>query len=233
MVAVDKPIDTFPPTTFMEGDDLFIIVRDPGGSNSTNTITNELLFGNVAVNATFNETATFEGNVFFNGPINSNSFIQAHMWDYNDLATMTIPLAVNSDVLTVITNDGLGPLTELGGANGFDIYDANTARFNFNQFALFATVDIRVDILITTTTPNQEVSIILRCGIGGTEFDVVWSHDHIFKNTGQHQFMKWSGIHLSNENIKDNDCEFRILTDSDASVIVNGWYIRVLHTSNT
>jgi len=57
MASSDKRLDELTAAIYMAGNDYFVVVRDPAGSKTTNTITKDLLFGNV------DSDAVFTGNV--------------------------------------------------------------------------------------------------------------------------------------------------------------------------
>ena len=96
-------------------------------------------------------------------------------FDYNDQATKTTPINVPGNLTKVIiTNDGAGPFTNLNykPTNVPNIWDTTTNFFDFTNLKLGDMVDIRLDVSVTTQTPNQQVIIDLDVAIGGSAYSI-------------------------------------------------------------
>jgi len=154
------------------------------------------------------------------------------VYDYNDLATQTTPLSYTGADPFYLTNDGLGVSTnkifKLTGIN--DIYDTTVNSFDFTGLELGDTIDIRLDLDITTSSPNQNVKIIIELGIGsfpiGT-YQLTFSGEKTYKTAKTYLNETWfSSVYLGDAVTKDNEAKFIFESDDDATIVVNGWYVR-------
>lgn len=162
---------------------------------------------------------------------------QQGVYDYNDLATATTPVALTSALTQYeLPNDGAGAFTNLtyalpGLAN---IWDTATDRFDFNNGSVLKlgdTVDIRFDFEVTTTGVNTAVEFDLELGIGGSPYQLVITPFTNFKTAGTYKVIRWLGIYMGDTNTLNNPA--RVLGQADSTgvtVKVNGWYCRALST---
>ena len=151
-------------------------------------------------------------------------------WDYNDAATSSTAISITGGGGWVqLTTDGAGSGTlktyALPGIT--DIWDTSTDDFDFSGLSLGDTVDIRVDLEVTTTSANQVVEFELRLGIGGTAYSLPFAMPE-FKSSGSHQVVVPCSIYIGNANTKDNPAQLRAQSDTNCTIVVNGWYVRVL-----
>ena len=147
------------------------------------------------------------------------------IFDYNDTATSITPISVSGGAGFVdLTNNELGPFTnKLYPPDGVtDIWNASTNEFDFNQLPLGSKVDIRIDLLVTTLSPNTQVDIALGLGVGGSPYDIQWV-DVFEKSAGAHRITVSDFIYIGDLNTKNNPAKFKIEADGNCSVIVNGW----------
>tara|TARA_R110000851_G_scaffold27764_4_gene77877 strand:- start:19880 stop:20476 length:597 start_codon:yes stop_codon:yes gene_type:complete len=152
------------------------------------------------------------------------------IYNYNDVATVGTPIAVTGGGGSVaLTNDGLGAQTQTFPATGVtDVWDEGTQSFDFSELTLGTKVTIRLDILITTTSPNQNVDITMDLAVGGSfPFTIGWD-EKVYKNTAAHNFVVSSFIYIGSTDIQTNGGVFMIESDSDADVTVNGWSCSVI-----
>lgn len=161
---------------------------------------------------------------------NVASTVQVGFWDYNDLATATTPINVSADTDTVATNDGLGTFTNkayaLAGIT--DIYDTSTNSFDWTQISLGDTVEIRIDLEITTSSNNQDVTVSIELGSGGGAYQIPFISDVTFKQSGTHRITGFEGIYMGDTNTLNGGGQIIVNTDSSATLKVNGWYVRVI-----
>lgn len=151
-------------------------------------------------------------------------------FDYNDLSTASSPIAVTAGAAPiVVTNDGLGPFTNKSFAPSgvSDLWDALANDFDFSELPLGATIDIRLDISVITTKPNQEVYVNLQLGQAGAQYLIPFADD-VVKSSGPHSINRFNGVYLGDENTRLGGGKFMISSDEDATVVVSGWYIRVI-----
>ncbi len=157
--------------------------------------------------------------------------VQAGVYDYNDLATTTTPISLPTPGTFVnITNDAAGAFTNttyaLPGIS--NLWITGSQRFNWTPLSLGDTVDIRLDLTLTSTTVNQtfDIALFLAAGTGG-EYQIPWAVEKIFKSAGTRKFIEFSSIYMGDANTRDNPALFKIKSDAAATVVVNGWYVRV------
>ena len=157
------------------------------------------------------------------------------VYDYNDLATTSAPISLTSaNTQYQMTNDGLGSFTNkiytLPGVS--DLWDSSTNRFDFSGLSLGDTVDIRVDFSVTTITTNTVIDFALELGLGSSPYQVEVMSPVNFKSAQTYSMVHWQGIYMGDNNTLQNPA--RLLARADktgVSVVVNGWYVRPLHTN--
>ena len=149
--------------------------------------------------------------------------------DYNDLATQTTPITALAGVPTLLTNDGAGPFTNDAylpdGITG--VYD-NVDTFDWTQLKLGDMIDIRLDIIVTTASPNTTVEVHLNLGTGAGSYSIPFVTDADFKTAQPHTVNKFNGIYLGDNNTLDNGGQFIVTCDKTSTVIVNGYYIKII-----
>lgn len=156
--------------------------------------------------------------------------LRVGIFDYNDLATSTTPINIPATGIGVdLPNDELGAFTNklyapIGVA---DVWNSSTGLFDFTQLKLGDMVDIRLDIDVITTQPNQNVEIDLLVAVGGAQYSIPFVSQQ-FKNAGLKKINRYNGIYLGDSNTLNNGAKFSIRSDAIASATVNGWYCKVL-----
>jgi len=151
-------------------------------------------------------------------------------FDYNDAATSTTPInVVGGGGFVKLTNDEAGPFTNkaYAPAGVTDVWDAVANEFDFTQLKLGDMVDFRLDLTVTTTSPNQDVDVRLFLGVGAGEYSIPFVLTNI-KSTGTVNLNRYNGIYMGDTNSLNNPGEFRIQSDSNATVVVNGWYVKII-----
>jgi len=169
-------------------------------------------------------TATTGGSV----PANN---LSGGIFDYNDAATAITPITVTGGGGFVdLTNDELGAFTNklFPPPAISDVWDATGNVFDFTELTLGDMVDIRLDVTITTASVNTEIEIDLNLGEGGSPYDIAWLNPVVFKDSEAHHVVVYSGIYMGDTNTLDNPAKFRIMADKTCTVVVNGWYCKVI-----
>jgi hypothetical protein len=177
-------------------------------------------------------TGNFKGRVIKNKP--DQLFASVGYFHHNDLATQTTPITVLPDTLTVLTNDSLGAQTNLTGApyGVINVFDSTIDSFDFSELSIGDTIDLRVDLLLSTASVNQTYNIFLRVGDGGAEAYDLPVFSGKFKDVETFERIVGSvGFSLDYESHITNLSFLYIISDDDASVKVNGWYTRILRKS--
>ena len=156
---------------------------------------------------------------------------QIGFFDYSDAATTITPIAVTLGTSPLaLTNDELGGNTnKLFPPTGVtDVWDAGAGMFDWSELSLGDTIDIRLDVDVITTTVNTEIKIDLHLGTGAGSYTIPWILEINFKSSGTHKLNRFNGIYIGDANTLDNGGQFKISTDKDCTVVVNGWYCRIL-----
>lgn len=152
-------------------------------------------------------------------------------FDYNDAATSTTPIVVPNDLSYVyLTNDAAGAFTNTSFApRGVSfVWDEVNNRFDWSELNLGDTLDIRFDINVTTTAANQYVEVDLEMASGGVSpYDLIFS-ESVYKTAGTFHLSRYNGLYMGNSDTLDNYARFKIKSDANATVVVNGWYVRVI-----
>lgn len=153
------------------------------------------------------------------------------LFDYNDAATASSPISITGGGGSVaLTNDELGSFTNklfppVGVA---DVWDESTDLFDWSDLKLGDMVDIRIDVDVITTSVNTEIKIDLHLGTGGSSYTIPWMLETNYKNTGTHKVNRYNGIYMGDTNTLDNGGQFKMSSDKDCTVIVNGWYCKII-----
>ena len=160
------------------------------------------------------------------------------VYDYNDLATTSTPIPLTlAGTWYELTNDGAGAFTNktyaLAGLT--DIWNVSTNQFEWSNGTLLSlgdTVDIRVDIDIITTGANKAVEVDIELGIGGSPYRLPIIPLENFKTAGTYHDVRLMSIYLGDTNTLDFPAKIEATADgTGVSVVVNGWYVRPLHTN--
>lgn len=164
-------------------------------------------------------------------PFELSEVFNGGLVDYNDAATSTTPLAVTGGAGgTVIPNDGLGANTNKSflPTGITDIFNSTTNQFDWTQLNNGDMVDIRLDLLVTTTQPNQEVTVELLMAAGEVgEYPITFAKSS-YKLAEEHSINRFNGIYMGDDFTRLNPSEFRISSDHDCTVVVNGWYCKII-----
>ena len=149
--------------------------------------------------------------------------------DYNDTATTGSPIAVTA-VPAVLTNDGLGVNTNTTylptGGNGItQLWNTSSNGFDFSDLNVGDMLEIRMDIDVIIASNNTAVNVNLHMGSGGTVI-VPFISQQNFKTAGTFEAIRWMGLYIGNEDIRDTLAQLKISADNNCTCIVNGWYIK-------
>ncbi len=160
-------------------------------------------------------------------------------WDYNDLATTSTPIALTlADTFYELPNDGAGARTQLSYAlDGFDnIWDVATDRFDWTNgtvLSLGDTVDIRFDVDFITGSVNTDISLSLELGIGGpTPFTLPIIIDKGHAAADTYDEVHQLSFYIATSDTLDYPARVTAAASkTGTTVIVNGWFVRALHTN--
>jgi len=151
--------------------------------------------------------------------------------DYEDVATTGSPISVTATP-TVLTNDGLGVDTNTSylpvGGNGItQLWDTSSNGFDFSDLEVGDMVDIRMDITMIIASNNTAVDVDLHMGSGGSVV-VPFISQQNFKSTGSFEVIRYMGIYIGSEDVRDNLAQLKISADNNCTCTVHGWYIKAI-----
>lgn len=150
-------------------------------------------------------------------------------FDYNDTGTAQSVLV---NTFTKLTNDTLGSFTNTSytPTGVTDIWDEINNQIDFSQLSLGDTVDIRVDVDVTTTSPNQDISIQLLMAVGSGASYPIELDFMSPKSSGTYKILSYNGIYMGDTNTLNFPAEIQLKSDTaiTSGIVVNGWYIRVI-----
>jgi hypothetical protein len=130
-----------------------------------------------------------------------------------------------------IENDGAGGNTTTAyKLPGFtDLWDTTNHEFDWSSLSLGDTVDIRFDISVTTSANNDEIALRLDMAHGsGNDYSLEVYRD-VIKNSGTTQIVRFHSLYMGDNDTLNNPAKVAMFSDSAGdSVVVNGWYIRVV-----
>ena len=145
--------------------------------------------------------------------------------DYNDLATQSTPIAYTTGTIK-ITNDGAWPYGDSANKSPMvtRLWNTATGQFDFSQLSIGDQVFIRCDIVVTTSTPNQEVELDYVMDIWWANYTVHCINQY-FKTAKAYHLWQTTDIYIGNVGTKNNPAELRFQSDWACSIKVNWFYI--------
>ena len=151
--------------------------------------------------------------------------------DYEDTATTGTPISVTATP-TVLTNDGLGVDTNTkylptSGNGVTQLWDTSSNGFDFSELEVGDMVDIRMDITMIIASNNTAVDVDLHMGSGGSVV-VPFISQQNFKSTGSFELIRYMGIYIGSEDVRDNLAQLKISADNNCTCTVHGWYIKAI-----
>jgi hypothetical protein len=183
----------------------------------------------VNIQSDFGETDPLEPSFILNKP--PSLYASVGYFHINDTATHTTPISLSAGVNTILTNNALGVYTNLEQSPYLvpKIWQSFYNAFDFSHLSIGDTLDLRVDLLLTTTSANQKYSVFLRIGEGSTEeYDLLVFSGQIKSISTDKQIVGEIGFSIDYQSHIDNLAHLYIVTDNNGSVKVNGWYARIL-----
>lgn len=152
--------------------------------------------------------------------------------DYNDVTTTGTPITVVGGAgFVALTNDeaGAGTNKTYLPTGVTDVWDSATNKFDWTELALGDVIDIRLDIDIIIATTNTEVEVVLELADGsGGDYNIQFINATNFKTAATFKEVAYNGIYMGNTNTLNNPGFFKIKADKTCTVVVNGWYVKVV-----
>lgn len=172
--------------------------------------------------------------VLVDKPLDGTTYFSAvGGFDYNDLATQTVPLAYTTGDLQ-LTNDTLGDYTFLSqppyGITG--VWDESTNTFDFTQLSIGDEVFLRVHINVTTTSANQISGLKILFGEGtANEYAQPIDLGIAFKTAGSHDVLRELKFYIGNNDWKNTPAKLIFTSDASANIEVYGWHPYIIRKS--
>jgi len=204
-----------------------IITQTVGESVNTIFSQEASMIDDPSTNSIYDLVTTIKGYIGTESP---DSFSGG--WaDYEDTATTGSPIAVTA-VPAVLTNDGLGVNTNTAylptGGNGItQLWDTSSNGFDFSDLNVGDMLDIRMDITVIIVSNNTGVDVDLLMGSGGSVV-VPFISQQNFKSTGSFEVIRYMGIYIGSEDVRDNLAQLKVSADNNCTCTVHGWYIKAI-----
>jgi len=150
-------------------------------------------------------------------------------FDYSDLATQTVPIAITAGVEEKLTNDTLGDYTktEFAPFGVSTTYNPITNSFDFSQLSLGDWIFIRTDFILDLVGTNTSYKFVLKCAVGsGNEWELQ-IHNGERKSTDEFPESHEFSLVMNYQYTIDYPAELWITTDAGASLKVNGYQTKV------
>lgn len=163
----------------------------------------------------------------------SSTLGPAQLWDfgifdYRDTLTATSPIALTGGSTAVLTNNAsTGTIKRLPDTGVTDLWYSSIDKFKFSELSIGDMIEIRLDCDVTTTQVNQDFSIDLELGQGGSSYKIPVIESQNVKTVGSHSVVRWLGFYIKDLNDKNNDAQFIINSASNLTVRVYGWYMKL------
>lgn len=152
--------------------------------------------------------------------------------DISDSATIGVPISITGGAApATLTNNASGSPTVFtylpdGVTSAFWVPGTNS--FDFSQLAVGDMIDLRVDLSVTTTAANQELYVDLSMAIGGaTPFQIPVISPMQIKSSGTYRVVHPVSFYIGSNDVRTNPARLRFSSPNNASVVVNGWYVRI------
>lgn len=150
--------------------------------------------------------------------------------DYNDSATASAPIAVSASTWTKLTNNTLGANTRTSALpfGVTSVWNPLTNQFDFTELPVDTMLEFRADVQITTTSANQQVRSRLSMQIGGASPFVLTAQSALLKTAGTYDLVFTVPFYIGSDATRTTPGEVQMWSDSSMTVVVRGWYIRII-----
>lgn len=150
------------------------------------------------------------------------------MASYYDNATQVAPLNVPAATQRGITNDALGAGTQTTylPSGVTQLWNNTTNKFNFTELELGTTVQISIDLAVTTTAANQQVEVYLLVTEGSTPYRINYATNQ-YKTAGTYPISQLNQVLLTIANVRDEPAQLYIRSDAACTLVVNGFGVSV------
>lgn len=149
--------------------------------------------------------------------------------DYEDDASGAQSLTSGSWV--DLTNDGAGSNTnktyKLPGKG--DVWDTSNNQFDFSDYAIGDTLEIRFDVTFATSASNDLCALRVDFAHGDAAEFPLEVFRQAFKSSGNHNVVVSIPFYIGSAAVRDNPAKVAAFADTASDTCtVNGWFIRAI-----
>lgn len=163
----------------------------------------------------------------------SGSWRKPYFMGWEDIADDGTSQTLTSGSFVDLTNDGTGATSlstyRLPGAGA--IWDTSTNAFQWDVggAALGDTVDLRIDMTVTTAATNRDVTLAIDMAHGhGSEFQLVINNWH-FKSAAAYKVTGFISLYMGSATVLEEPAKVAVKTDGAGdSLVLSGFFVRVL-----
>lgn len=158
--------------------------------------------------------------------------------NYNDVTTASTPIVLTpTSTFVGLTNDGAGAQTnttfELPEVTA--LWNITTDTLDLSDLQIGDTVDIRVDITVTTTGANHAIEVQLNMDTAPitANFPLLLIREN-FKSAGTFNMVRFYSLFIGSAAVRDgvHTVQAKADTGTTDSIVVNGWYLRAVTRSD-
>lgn len=179
-----------------------------------------------ASTATNNQVLTADGD----GTTSFRTPTMLGWYNYNHSGA-TVPLTLAATYYDLI-NSTSGANTNIDFAipGATTIWNSGTNRFDFTNLVIGDVLELRVDIVVTTTTANTALDLVLELAVGsGTPVELPIVAQRDIKTAGTYQLTFNIPFFIGSLLTKNNPARLKARADkTGATVTINGWFIHVI-----
>jgi hypothetical protein len=185
-------------------------------TNTSNITTNS---NNIAINT--NNIATNASNI-------AKSTITYWFYD-SDTVTAVTPIShAGGAANTYLTNSALGASsTAYNPASNDRLWNSSTSLFDFTSLKLGDTIEFRVDIDITTTAANQEVSLLMSLSEGYSPYEFNMTHLSYKTVSSNNKRSILFTVYIGDTGTINGGARFRFASADNATIKVDGWFYKI------
>ncbi len=172
------------------------------------------------------------------GTVTAQDSVRMGWSNYNDVATATTPIVLTpTSTFVNMTNDGAGAQTvttfELPEVTA--LWDVATNQLDLSDLTIGDTIDLRIDIDVTTTGANHEIEVQLDLDTAPitANFPLEIAREN-FKAAGTFKMLEALSLYIGSAAVRDGVHKIQVKSDTGTSdsVVINGWYIRAVTRSD-
>jgi hypothetical protein len=192
-------------------------------TNTSNIATNT---SNIATNTS--NIATNTSNITTNASNIAKRTITYWFYD-SDTVTAATPISHTGGAAnTYLTNSALGTSSTAYNPESNDrLWDASTSLFDFTSLKLGDTIEFRVDIDITTTAANQEVSLLMSLSEGYSPYEFNMTHLSYKTVSSNNKRSILFTVYMGDTGTINGGARFRFASADNATIKVDGWLYKV------